>query len=299
MSKSNFEQNLLNLKKTKFLEIVERTAKTLKVTVPGVIFWEENCPYYSGRERAHIHPEDLTICISVRVLKNMTYEDIEECASHEVTHLTDKHQETEEAHSPDFYRRHEDAKIASWKPPGGVVVIEGSKTTIDKVLPKIKHLIDKVNCNYHLCREKRVLKQCPYCDKYFCEEHINPFEPFVGHPSERPSSYDKDEGHPCAIYAEKKKKSAEYDYPYLCRHCGQWVEFKNRFQWAHDCVPVAKKKRFFERVFTKSEVRRPVRETYAKGYKHRVVSHNKFQKILTWIIGIGIVVAIIYWLQHM
>lgn len=237
MDNRNFEHNLLKIKKAKFLEIVERTAKSLKVVVPGVVFWDGDCPYYSGKERAHIHPDDLTICISVRELKRMTFEDIEECASHEVTHLTDSHPETKHVHSPDFYRRHNEAKIDNWRPPGGVVVIDGGRTSSDKVLPKTKKFIDKIRCNYHQCREKRELYKCQYCKKYFCEEHKTPYEPYVGPIDKRPHSYNTLNGHPCPDYAEQINKPKDDDYPYECKHCGKIVEFKNRFRWSHDCTP--------------------------------------------------------------
>ena len=43
----------------------------------------------------------------------------------------------------------------------------------------------------------KVLLKCDYCHDYFDQEHLKPFEPFVGYPSNRPRGMKKDEGHPC------------------------------------------------------------------------------------------------------
>ena len=77
-------------------------------------------------------------------------------------------------------------------------------------------------CSFHLCDKKGIeLYQCSYCDKYFCEEHLNPKPP--GMPrfkSTKPKDllfmeeYHKPGGHPCPSFVEfweaneKKKREA-------------------------------------------------------------------------------------------
>lgn len=211
MRNKGFEDSLLEIKKAKFLEFVNRAAKSLDVPRPKIQFWERDCPEYSGKERAHIHIEQNVICISEIDLKNMTYEDIEECATHEVTHLTDKHPEIDHVHSPDFYKRHDNVKANIWRPPGGVVFIDGGRTPKHDNPQIKKSKPDKIHCNN--CGKKEELDRCKYCERYFCGECNKPFEPYVGHPSNRPIWYEKAHGHPCPDYYEfhhlKKKKHLE------------------------------------------------------------------------------------------
>ena len=73
------------------------------------------------------------------------------------------------------------------------------------------------------------------------------------------------------------------DFPYRCKRCGQYVKIEDRFRWKHNCVP----KRWYG-VFNFGrgiEVSRgPIRETYAKGYKHRIVNKQSiFIRFVFWL----------------
>jgi len=154
-------KQLLEEKKARFLACVNRAADHLGVIVPKVQFWEDFCPYDTKKEWAHIHLDTFVICVSELRLNEMTYEKIEETATHEVTHMIDP------THNCSFHAKHQELKIASWRPPGGVVFIGGSKKDSEikpkRYIPKI----DKIRCNYHLCRKKTKLKQCTYCENYY------------------------------------------------------------------------------------------------------------------------------------
>lgn len=201
---SNFE-DLLKLKKVKFLAAVEISAKSLKVPKPKVKFWEKDCPHYSGREKAHIHTDTRVICISEIDLRKMDFDDIEECASHEVTHLTDTLPETNDVHSHDFYNRHDKTKMFNWRPPGGVIAITDSpvpKKTVKKQ-GKLKH--SREYCNN--CSKKVKLSRCKYCNKYYCDDCIRATEPgsYIGNDSKLfVNQIKKDEFiyHPCPDYVD-------------------------------------------------------------------------------------------------
>jgi len=153
------------------------------------------------------------ICISKIQLIKLNYDEIEETATHEVTHILEK------GHDAGFHREHEITKISAWRPPSGVIHItgKGSKTSEKKLR------IDKTRCNYHLCRKKRKLEKCRYCKDYFCEEHIRPKPP--GMPKFHSTKaedidfmeeYHKTGGHPCLVYVdyierEQKRKKEEYN----------------------------------------------------------------------------------------
>jgi hypothetical protein len=78
-----------------------------------------------------------------------------------------------------------------------------------------KYPANKNSCNLG-CGRKNNLKQCEYCEGFFCEQHLNAFETYVGHPSGRNKSVeDLENGHPCpeyAIYLEKKGKRQKERY---------------------------------------------------------------------------------------
>ena len=80
--------------------------------------------------------------------------------------------------------------------------------------------------------------------------------------------------------------STRIDFPYKCKYCGNLVRIEDRFRWKHDCIPESKG--FWSDLFSRrssSEIqRRPIVETYAKGYRHRTVNSNSiFRKFVDWI----------------
>lgn len=188
----------MNQKKQRFLDAVRRAADSLGAPTPKVNFWEDFCPYDKGNELAHIHLDTKVICISEYRLNQMTYDDIDETATHEVTHLIDA------SHDPSFRKAHADVKTASWK-PDGLVFSGGANPQKDCKPPKpIKP--HKKYCNYHLCRKKRKLEQCLYCNGFYCSEHIRPKQPsmmnFDSTSAEDTINRLDSGGHPCPQYAE-------------------------------------------------------------------------------------------------
>ena len=249
--RKDIEDNLLRMRKGKFLEIVHRTAHTLNVKIPKVVFWEKDCPNYSGKELAHIHIETQTICIAEIDLKDMSFDEIEEVASHEVTHLTDNHPESNDVHSVDFYNRHSKAQTLNFRPPGGTTVITESNSRTEEKTTKVKPKINKKIC--HICGENQNLSECEYCKRYFCEIHIKALEPgsFIGNNSrlfinrEKPKN---DNFHPCANYvdflAEKKKMQDE--------------------RWGIELDILTGRKKYIE-----------VKETYFPEYVHSNINEDK------------------------
>src|SRR3989344_5428469 len=112
MIKRQFENQVLLLKKARFKATVNRIAKALILTPPDVFFGD--CSSRKNEE-AHIHPDERLICVSDDKIEQMSYEDIEETASHEVNHLLDKCDESSPCHSPGFYTRHDNLKVVTWK----------------------------------------------------------------------------------------------------------------------------------------------------------------------------------------
>ncbi len=112
-------KEFLEDRKIKFLSAVEKCAKSKGVQVPKVKFWGDYSHF--GNERAHIHTEINTICIAEPELEIMDYEDIEETASHEVSHLFNI------GHGTDFEKTQDSIKIGTFQPPAGVIHIKPNK----------------------------------------------------------------------------------------------------------------------------------------------------------------------------
>ena len=153
-----FREHLLRAKQDKFQQIVARTSNIIGMKKPKVIFWNTVCPLDNGNELAHIHLDSYEICVSLLRLKQMTIEQIEDVATHEVTHMI------ESSHGDEFSTKHSDLKLASW--------ISNKKTKVISSVRenKIKKVIYR--CNYHLCNLKKKLKICKYCNERFCERHV-------------------------------------------------------------------------------------------------------------------------------
>lgn len=106
--RSDAEKTVIELKKARFLNAVTKAVKSLHrhIPIPKVNF--EYCNETPPDSIAHIHLDTNTICISEARLSSMTYEDIEETAFHEVTHII------EENHGDKFNKVNINNKTRSW-----------------------------------------------------------------------------------------------------------------------------------------------------------------------------------------
>ncbi len=206
-SEQEFENYLMKEKIKKFKEIVLKASKALKLPKPPKIkIWDGECPHGKPNELAHIHPDKEIICISTRRLKQMNMEDVEEAATHEVSHMLDI------SHDYSFKKIHGKVKLKTWKPPQGIV-IENGNIKNEKIV-KGRSKTDRTRCNYHLCRKKTKLKKCPYCGGYFCKKHFSPKLPLTREMVDRERSpilarlyeeeWGKKSGHPDAVYSGYK-----------------------------------------------------------------------------------------------
>jgi hypothetical protein len=209
---------LLEQKRKKFTQVVLRACKRRKFPIPHINF--EGCENEDENQLAHYHPNLNKICISKIQLIKLNYGDIEEVATHEVTHII------EQNHDSSFYEEDENTKIATWRPPGGVAQntpeINKRIKRIDEKYANEKELkIDKTCCNY--CGEKRKLTKCKHCGKYFCKEHIKPCLPGGYSPEggrykaliNQISTEDSKNTHPCPdFYDYEKKRKEEEDKRY-------------------------------------------------------------------------------------
>jgi len=204
----DFEENNLKAKEEVFKGAVKRASEVLALsTPPRVQFPETQCPYDTGHELAHIHLDTGIICVSRTRLREMSLDQIEETASHEVAHLLNP------SHDTEFQKTHSDMKLGMWSPYG--VVINGGER---RKMPtkKSKERIDKLVCNYHLCRKKTKLKQCSYCKRYFCKEHIKAklpgtpkFDTSTSEGSRKLEEWRSPGGHPCPDYFEHYEMEQE------------------------------------------------------------------------------------------
>jgi predicted nucleic acid binding AN1-type Zn finger protein len=196
-----FEERLMKEKQGKFIEVVDKASKTLKVKAPKIKFWDGECPQGKPNELAHIHTDKNLICISKRRLKQMTMEEIEDVATHEVTHLM------EVIHNDNFYVTEDNVRQKIWKPKMVVV------TDDNKILVKggKKSQKDEVGCI--VCGETTNLRKCKYCKNDFCEDHNSPKMPLTPNMVFNEKDpilsqlYEKEwrkSGHPCVPYGEWK-----------------------------------------------------------------------------------------------
>lgn len=213
MNSNEFKKELLKQKRRKFAEVVYNACKVRKLPIPTINF--DSCPGEKQNQLAHIHTDINKICVSKMQLTKMTFEDIEETATHEVAHIV------EQSHDARFQSEHQNIKQAVWRPPGGIVVIDGGKKIKYKINPRKarKSRTDKVRCNYHLCRMKTELKMCPHCKGYFCSEHSNPKDPGIinyNNPKTKDFILMSEKGHPCPDFVsfketEKRKQDEKYE----------------------------------------------------------------------------------------
>jgi len=66
-------------------------------------------------------------------------------------------------------------------------------------------------CEYHLCRQKKELHQCPFCKNWYCDNHYRPTKPYSlnfndAKEFEKWKEYTIPPFHPCPIYFDYKHK---------------------------------------------------------------------------------------------
>ena len=203
-------KKILKVQKEKFIEAVVRSAEALDLPIPHIKFWKTlDFKHFPDGEKAHIHVETNTICISETELEKLSFEDINNTASHEVAHLK------EIEHNQQFSNIQSDTEVGLWRPPlGEGIRFIDSRHPIEKESEekkkKRKERVVKSKCNYHICGKKGKTYQCKYCKNYFCKEHKKPDEvDMTGKISINEGS------HPCFPYSsylakEKKKQEKEY-----------------------------------------------------------------------------------------
>jgi hypothetical protein len=155
-------QNKSN-KEDYFIECVRKAAKSLGLKhFPRVKVWDGACPYSSGNEIAHAHPDMGLICISRGWLEGLNLDEIKETAFHETAHMLHA------SHDTEFSTSMDDAHLAAW--------LEDRKPRTIKFKSKSRDekKVDKERCNYHLCQKKTKLYRCKYCGNYYCKEHQKP-----------------------------------------------------------------------------------------------------------------------------
>ena len=99
-------EKILELKRKKFFEIVYKCCKAEDLALPEINF--DYCENEDENHLAHCHPDLYKICISPRQLHKLSFEDIEETASHEVAHLIVGE------HGDKFISKHENIKLKSY-----------------------------------------------------------------------------------------------------------------------------------------------------------------------------------------
>jgi len=207
MDSRTFKNNILKLKEEQFKEFVKLAAHSRGLEPPKVEFWDTTCPYGGDDEQAHIHVDLGIICVRKARLVNMSLDEIREVAIHETMHLIEAN------HSPDFHKEVDTTRLKTWRPPGGIYVSTGPSKISKEKESKKESPPNKEKCNYHLCRKKTVLKKCPFCGGYFCDEHHRAKPPRLpdfddNSPLARLNREDKG-GHPCPSYVEYVQKEEE------------------------------------------------------------------------------------------
>ncbi len=203
-------ERVMKIKKEKFIEAVVNSADSLGFPIPKIKFWEVyDSKHFTSGERAHIHLDTNTICISEPELEVMNFQEIEHTASHEVSHLLNR------THDVEFQNLQSDTEKSLWTPPTGegIIAIDNKGSSpIKEKKPKRKARVIKSRCNYHLCYKRGKTYKCKYCKRYYCKKHKKPVEPDFS------ASFSVGElkGHPCLAYFnhlidERKKQDGEYE----------------------------------------------------------------------------------------
>ncbi|MBS3172610.1 AN1-type zinc finger domain-containing protein [Candidatus Woesearchaeota archaeon] len=227
-------KKILDDKKVRFIFYVEKSAENLGVETPKVNFVTiGELDHFPKGERAHIHIEQNIICIAERELNKMSYEEIDETAAHEVSHLREKN------HDTFFQKKLEKTKSSNWSPPHGTVGVMSEKDAREKEKKlkkekKEEHKIIKSRCHYHSCKKRTNLKECNYCNEYFCEEHLKPKPIVVPHLTEstaldrkRKEEADILGGHPCLSYSELWSNMAKNEEEAYKEKLGELLKSKS------------------------------------------------------------------------
>jgi hypothetical protein len=159
----SFQTKIMKAKEKRFRDCVLKASKIMGIERPlEVKIWDENCPNStSPDEIAHYHPELGLICISKSRLSELSFEGIEEVATHEVSHAF--HLD----HGAEFRDTVNDASLKSW-------LLSHQASTAIRIDEKHIKRKDENECSYHLCDSKINLKECPHCGNRYCEKHIEP-----------------------------------------------------------------------------------------------------------------------------
>lgn len=158
---------LFDMKKTAFENAVRRYSKTRGLDPPPNVSITENpCPLSAG-EIAHIHIEERIICIWKKKLEELTLDQIDKVAAHEVAHLFSIEHDGKHAQAQ------AELEIAGWSSSiGGVVIHGGKKVTPSASRRPKKRGRPKKICHYYSCKKRTKLFRCKYCGELFCKEHL-------------------------------------------------------------------------------------------------------------------------------
>jgi len=212
------ESDILRMKESKFESYVEQACKIYKLKYKPKVFFQDGRFTELPDANAYIELTSNTIYVSRAYLLEATDEDIKETAFHEVTHIFNA------AHDTAFYNKLDDSLTDFWVPPGGLRVINGNKLRIPTRKEKKEETKpDNTICNRysHNCKKKTKLTPCPYCKKYFCDDHYRAVPPSMPHFRNSKKFYEwkewtkKDNFHPCPEYAifimkQEKIKNKRY-----------------------------------------------------------------------------------------
>lgn len=202
MDSDEFSKKLSESRKDKVTEVALSVCRRYGLPTPKINF--NGCPEETEDQLAHYHPDQNKICISEFQLNRLkTMYEIERTVYHELAHML------EHDHGGKFEQVKNQFSIEDWRPPKGVIYIDGSAkpSTASEEPPAKTRDPGKSVCNYPGCNKKANLSQCTYCKRYFCTYHKTPILPG--------SDVHGNNYHACAEYydyakAEERRKSQEY-----------------------------------------------------------------------------------------
>lgn len=200
------------MKRVAFENAVRRCSKRLGLDCPPkVSITEEPCPF-SRDETAHIHVAERIVCIWKKKLEELTLDEIEKVAAHEVAHIVAI------GHNGKHAQTQAELEIGAWADSiGGVVIDGGKRRTPSPPVKSTKKTRKRKVCSYHSCKQKTNLVRCKYCGELFCKEHINPTLPKLFNPKKKGIAgrlYMDDwrrPSHPCPPYYDYMKQKQKED----------------------------------------------------------------------------------------
>lgn len=200
------------MKRVAFENAVRRHSKKKGLDPPpSVSITEAPCPYSAG-EIAHIHIEERIICIWKKKLEELTLDQINSVAAHEVAHLISIEHDGRHAQAQ------AEIEIADWSGSVGGVVIHGGKRVTPSTPKKPKRPGRKKKiCYYHSCKKRTELAWCPYCERLFCKEHLKSKTPTLPPLKKRGvvgriyMEEWREGGHPCPPYYDYLKAKEKED----------------------------------------------------------------------------------------